>query len=257
MNTILIKDIMSHPVSIAKSSSVTEALDRMLEMEADPLIVTHNGNVVGTVSRKSLAEILGSRRNSNLSPNAIHVANSVEDDFTSAYPDQGIDVVIPLLQHHKLVVVLDREHRLLGQVTASDLLRVVAPDCPVEDVMERAYTIQAEERVVHLRRRILDDDITKFIVLDNGSTVGIVTETDVATAMRSFREVVEDKYQDHRIRNLLVRDIMSTPVLTLEKSMGVSKIVDLMLKKNISCVPLTENGSIVGLVTREALVQAL
>jgi predicted transcriptional regulator len=257
MNQIGIRDIMSKAISIAKSASVTEALDRMLAEGADPLIVTQNGSVIGTVSRKSIAEILGSRRNSNISPNAIHVATTVEDDFTSAYPDQGIDVVIPLLQRYKLIVVLDREHRLVGQVTMGDLLKVVKPQATVEEILEPFHTILADERVVHLRRRMLDESISKFIVKSNGGVVGIVTETDVATALRSFREVVEDKYQDHRIRNLIVRDIMSAPVLTLDISTGIEAIVDLMLKKGISSIPVTRNGAIEGIVTRESVIKSL
>jgi predicted transcriptional regulator len=229
----------------------------MLAEGADPLIVTQNGNAIGTVSRKSIAEILGSRRNSNLSPSAIHVSTTVEDDFTSAYPDQGIDVAIPLLQRYKLIVVLDREHRLVGQVTQADLLKVVKSQATVEDVLEPVHTILADERVVHLRRRMLDEDISKFIVKDNGSTIGIVTETDVATAMRSFREVVENKHQDRRIRNLIVRDIMSSPVITLEASKGIEAVVDLMLKKGISCVAVTRDGIIAGIVTRQLVIQSL
>lgn len=257
MNQIVIKDVMSKAISIAKSASITEALDKMLAEGADPLIVTQNGNAIGTVSRKSIAEILGSRRNSNLSPNAIHVATTVEDDFTSAYPDQGIDVAIPLLQHYKLIVVLDREHRLIGQVTQGDLLKVVKPQAMIDDVLEPAHTILADERVVHLRRRMLDKNISKFMVKDNTNVVGIVTETDVAKAMRSFREVVKDKYQDHRIRNLIVRDIMSSPVITMEASAGIEPMVDLMIKQSISCVPVTKDGAIAGIVTRQSVIQSL
>jgi hypothetical protein len=64
-----------------------------------------------------------------------------------------------------------------------DLLKVTVPECTVEDVIEPVYTIQADERVVHLRRRMLDDNITKFIVKDNSKVIGIVTETDVATVI--------------------------------------------------------------------------
>lgn len=252
-----IRDIMSRPVTIAKSASITEALDRMLEQNADPLIATHNSMVVGTVSRKAIAEILGSRKNSAISPNSIHVSSSVESDFTVAYPDQSIDILIPLLQRYKLVVVLDHEHRPVGQVTAGDVLKVIQPEAEIEELVETPFTIQADERVVHLRRRMIDENITKFVVLDGERPVGIVTETDVAKAMRSFREIVEDKYQDHRIRNLLVKDIMSTPLITVDRGMRVREIVDLMLKKGISSVPVTENGSILGIVTRSSLIRAL
>jgi len=252
-----VKDVMARPASIAKSAFITEALEKMLAGGVDPLIVTNNSEVIGTISRRSIAEIMGSKRNAQISPTKIHVATHVKDDFTSAYPDQSVEILVPLLQASKVVVVLDSDHHLIGQVGYADLLRVMKPAAPIERMLEKAYTIQADERVVHLRRRMLDDSITRFVVTANGSIVGIVTETDVATSLRSFREMVETKHQDARIRNLIVSDIMSAPVIAAEKTVKVSDAVDLMLGKRISALPITESGQLAGLLTLESLVRAL
>ncbi|OPX67386.1 MAG: Inosine-5'-monophosphate dehydrogenase [Methanoregulaceae archaeon PtaB.Bin056] len=254
---ILVKDIMSRPVTISKSALITDALDRMLDEGIDPLIVVNHNTVVGTVSRQSVAEKLGTKRNSSISPTSIHVANTVEEDFTTVYPDQDLDIVIPLLQAYKLVVVYDEDHRLVGQVTAGDILRVVRPQGSLADVMEPACTIDVDERVVHWRRRMIDDNLHRCVVTENDRVVGIVTETDVAVAMRRFREMVEDRHQDHRIRNLLVKDIMTSPVLTVDESAGIDEVVDLMLSKGISSIPVTSGGKIAGVVTRASLIKAL
>ena len=252
-----VKDVMSRATSIAKSAQITEALGKMLDEGVDPLVVTNNGEVIGTISRRSIAEALGTRRNRQISPTKIHVANHVQDNFTSIYPDQSVEILVPLLQASKVVVVLDENHRFIGQVRYADLLRVMKPAAPVERLMEKAYTIQADERVVHMRRRMLDEGITRFVVTADGSIVGIVTETDVATSLASFREMVETKHQDARIRNLIVRDIMSAPVIAAEKTVPVSNAIDLMLGKRISALPITESGQLSGLLTLEALVKAL
>jgi CBS domain-containing protein len=166
-------------------------------------------------------------------------------------------VLVPLLQRYKLVVVYDGDHRLIGQVGAGELLKKIQPEGTPDGAMEKAVTIEADERVVHLRRRMLDDDITRFVVTENGKIVGIVTETDVAIAMRKFREAVMKKHQDHRIRNLLVKDIMSSPIISVDCSAKIPEIVDIMLKKNISSIPLTDKGKLIGVVTRRSLVNAL
>jgi len=254
---LFIKDVMAKPVTIAKSAKVTEALDRMLDEGIDPMIALHNTSVAGTVSRQAIAEKLGSKQNSNLTPSALHVASVVDEDFTSIYPDQSINVLVPLLQRYKLVVVYDSDHKLIGQVGAGDLLRKVKPDGTADGVMEDAVTIEADERVVHLRRRMMDDNITRFVVTENGKMTGIVTETDVAIAMRKFREAVTGKHQDHRIRNLLVKDIMSSPIISTDRTAKVTDIVDMMLKKNISSIPVAEKGRLIGMVTRRSLVNAL
>jgi predicted transcriptional regulator len=248
---------MVKPITIAKSAKITEALDKMLAGNIDPLIATHNATVAGTVSRKAIADKLGSKQNSGIAPTAIHVSSVVAEDFTSVYPDESINVLIPLLQHYKLVVVYDSDHKLIGQVGAGDLLKRLQPDGPPDGAMERSVTIESDERVVHLRRRMLDDNITRFVVTENNSIVGIVTETDVAIAMRKFREAVTGRHQDHRIRNLLVKDIMSSPILSVDRSAKVAEIVDIMLKKNISSLPVMDKGKIVGMVTRRSLVNAL
>jgi len=254
---LLIKDIMAKPVTIAKSAKVTEALDRMLDEGIDPLIATQQNGIAGIVSRQAIAEKLGNRHDAGIAPAAIHVSSVVKEDFTSVYPDESINVLIPLLQVHKLVVVYDADHNLIGQVSAIDLLKKVQPEGKLADVLEKALTIEADERVVHLRRRMLDDSITRFVVTDQDKITGIVTETDVAIAMRKFRESVEGKHQDHRIRTLLVKDIMSTPVITVDGSVKISEVIGIMLKKNISAVPVMEKGRLAGLVTRCSLVNAL
>ena len=213
---VFIKDIMAKPTTISKSAKITEALDKMLAEGIDPLIAVNNNSVVGTVSRQAIAEKLGSKQNSPLAPTAIHVASVVEEEFTSVYPDESINVLIPLLQHYKLVVVYDGDHKLIGQVSAGDLLKKFQPENGIESAIEKVITIEADERVVHLRRRMLDDNITRFVVSDQGKYIGIVTETDVAVAMRKFRESVKDQHQDHRIRNMIVRDIMTAPLISVD-----------------------------------------
>jgi CBS domain-containing protein len=50
---------------------------------------------------------------------------------------------------------------------------------------------------------------------------------------------------------------MSTPLITVDADTDVSDAIDLMLKKNISSVPVTQDGKIVGVVTKNSLIQAL
>ena len=254
---VFIKDVMVKPTTISKSAKITEALDKMLAEGIDPLIAVNNNSVVGTVSRQAIAEKLGSKQNSTIAPTAIHVASVVEEEFTSVYPDESINVLIPLLQHYKLVVVYDSDHKLIGQVSAGDLLKKFQPENGIESAIEKVITIEADERVVHLRRRMLDDNITRFVVSDQGKYIGIVTETDVAIAMRKFRESVKDQHQDHRIRNMIIRDIMTAPLISVDPTASVSEVIDLMLKKNISSVPVVDKGRLAGIITRRSLVNAL
>jgi CBS domain-containing protein len=50
---------------------------------------------------------------------------------------------------------------------------------------------------------------------------------------------------------------MSAPLVSAERSAKVADIVALMLKKNISSVPVLDKGKLAGIVTRSSLVNAL
>jgi CBS domain-containing protein len=68
---------------------------------------------------------------------------------------------------------------------------------------------------------------------------------------------VNGKHQDHRIRNLLVKDIMSAPLVSVDRNAPVAAVIGIMLKKNISSMPIMEKGRVIGIVTRDSLVKAL
>ncbi|EHQ34827.1 CBS domain-containing protein [Methanoplanus limicola] len=253
----LVKDVMSRPVTIAKSAPITEALDKMLSEGADPLIVTNNGVVTGTISRKAIAETLGSKKTSSLPPTKIHVVNRTDDDFTSVYSDEEAQILIPLLQRYKIVVVLDEEHKPVGKVDATDLLKVMVPEGSIENLMQNPHSINPGERVVHLRRRMIDENSAKFVVTEEGNIVGVVTETDVAKSMKEFRETVGEKHQEQQVRNLYVSDIMTSPALTMDINGDVANAIDLIVSKNISSLPVIKDGKLVGIVSKESLIVAL
>jgi CBS domain-containing protein len=123
--------------------------------------------------------------------------------------------------------------------------------------MEPAHTIGVNERVQHLQHRMAEEGISRFVVTDSSKPVGIVTETDVAVSVRKFREKVEGRHQDFHLHNLLVRAIMTSPLISVDRSAKVAEIVDLMLKKKISSLPIMDKGKLVGMVTRRSLVNAL
>jgi CBS domain-containing protein len=254
---LLVKDIMVKPVTIAKTQSINEALDKMLNENSDPLIVLAGHQVVGTVSRKSIADKLGSKHKATISTAKIHVASSLEENIPSVLPEQEIRVVVPLLKKHKLVVVHDSDKRLVGQIGYGELLRAFQPRGNIDGVTEPAHTIDADERLSHLQALMEEHNISRFVVTEGEKISGIVTETDLAVSLRKFREKIEDRHQDFRFHNIIVRTIMSSPILTIDRNTKMADTVSLMLKKNISSIPVVDKGKLVGMITRRSLVEAL
>jgi len=253
---LTVKDVMSKPVSIAKSSSIPEALSKMLDNGIDPLVVTNDHVVVGTVSRRTIAEKMGSKKTGNVPATQLRVASVMREEFTSVYPDQEIDILVPLLEVYKIVVVWDVEHRLIGQVTKGDLLKYLQPEGKVGDMMEIVPRIEKTDRVVQLHRRMMNNGATRFVVMEDGKAVGIVTETDIAKVLVKMKNEI-DKHFESALRNVTAGDIMSSPIIAVQIDTPVKKVVETMTSKNISTVPVADGDKIVGLITRKSLVNSL
>ncbi|MGD1005144.1 MAG: CBS domain-containing protein [Methanoregulaceae archaeon] len=255
--SLRVKEIMVKPVTISKSQSIIEALNKMFHEGIDPLIVLSSHQVVGTVSRKSIADKLGSKQKAQIAIAKIHVASSLEENFSSAFPEQNINDLLPLLKKNKIVVVYDKDDHLIGQVGYGELLKVLQPKGGIDKVTEPAHTINVNERLTHLENQMIQHKISRFVVNENEKIIGIVTETDLAVSLIKFREKIEGRHHDFHLHNLLVRSVMTSPIITVDRNVKVTEIIDLMLKKNISSIPVTDQGKLFGIVTRQSLLNAL
>jgi predicted transcriptional regulator len=56
---------------------------------------------------------------------------------------------------------------------------------------------------------------------------------------------------------LLVEDVMKTPVIWTEPGVAVSDAAKIMMKKNVGALVLIENDTIVGIVTRTDLLKTI
>ncbi|HEY9246238.1 MAG TPA: CBS domain-containing protein, partial [Candidatus Methanoperedens sp.] len=124
------------------------------------------------------------------------------------------------------------------------------------EIMKEPISVGVNDRLSHARRLILDNDIGRLPVIDNGDLVGIITERDVARSLMNFRTLVPDNQQDERIRNLIVGDIMTQNVKYVRTNTPISEVVSMMLKENIGGVPVLDlRDEMVGVISRRAIVR--
>jgi predicted transcriptional regulator len=75
---------------------------------------------------------------------------------------------------------------------------------------------------------------------DDGRVVGIVTEFDLLDQIRQERDLSQ----------LTAEDIMTRDVITVDVDTPVGDVVTILLGKNIIRLPVTENGTLVGVIAR-------
>lgn len=263
-----VKNIMSKKVVVIdKDQNIHDALKSMKKHKVSRLPVVntnhnHQKELVGIITEKDIASHLGSSKYGNLPPSHFHVSTVMTSTPVTIDSDKSLGIAAQMMLENRiggLPVVNDGE--LVGMITKSDFMDTCQGrpfnEIKVEEHMNKEIiTVSPQDRLVHARRIIIDDDLGRVIVTEDEEIQGILTAKDIAMAMISFRKVVPDKYKSSRIRNLLVEDVMTQNVKTINKDATISEAASMMLEKGLSGL-LVMDEEMDGVITKTNILQLI
>jgi malate dehydrogenase (oxaloacetate-decarboxylating) len=120
----------------------------------------------------------------------------------------------------------------------------------VRDIMKKkVQTIDLNKNVAEAAKLMAARRIGSVVVIEGGHTVGIITERDVVT------KIVADGLEP---RKVIIRDVMSTPLVTIKPEAGITEAAKLMSEYQIRRIVVTDqNGAVEGIVTAADLARTL
>ena len=261
-----VKDIMKEEVvHVDKDQNIQDALKLMKKHKISRLPVVninadHDRELVGIVTEKDIALRLGSSKYGNLPPSHFHVSTVMKQDPVVIESTQNIGIAAETMIKNKIdgmPVINDCE--IVGMLTKTDFLEICKGkpfnSTSIADRMETdLVTVSPSDRLVHARRCLIDKEVGRLPVVEEDILEGIITAKDVANAMISFRKIVPDKYKNARIRNLLVGDVMTQNVKTIDGGSTLEQAATVMLENRISGIPVELDGKLKGIITKTDLI---
>lgn len=250
-----VKDIMSKAYVVDKSDRISEALDLMHKHHSRRLIVKNKDSIQGIITLRSICGELGSRRKYNHPPSLFHVVDALSNDYAMVAPDDEAAKALDALKSVGCVIVVDGG--IVGQVTTKDILGHFVPDGTVAAIMKEPVVAPPDARVAYIRKMMIETGASRVPILDGQTLVGMVSETDVAHAMRSVKKHSPQSRQDNNVELLIAMDIMRSDVITARPEMTLQEAAKLMVDKDIGALPVMDgHGHVVGMVTRRDILKA-
>lgn len=122
----------------------------------------------------------------------------------------------------------------------------------VEEIMTKQLVVIDVNQSLRDARRLMEKrDIARLLVKDKNKIVGIITERDVANRLGNWKE---RKISDAHI---YVSTIYSYDLIKINKDQSLSTAAGMMLEHDISSIAVSDNGNIIGLVTKTDIIKAL
>ncbi|MDD1764243.1 MAG: CBS domain-containing protein [Methanobacteriaceae archaeon] len=123
----------------------------------------------------------------------------------------------------------------------------------IKDVMnQEVIVMQDNEQVSHARNLMLKHGFSRIVVLDNEEIpVGIVTEKDLTHKMGGKGPA----WRRRPINKISIRRIMTNNPITVSPNKGIRDAVELMIKNNISSIPVVDEEGLAGIVTKTDIMK--
>lgn len=133
----------------------------------------------------------------------------------------------------------------VGLITVRDLLGVGQPaQTRVDGVWKVTGPVSPRDRVIDVAVAMIWNNVRAMPVVENREVLGIVSQVDVAVALCDVPE----------LSGILAKELMRTPVVSLDIDERVSFARRLMLERGFSHIPVVEYNRLVGIVTAKNIV---
>ena len=256
-----IKNLMcENVITIDKDQSLNDALKLLHKHNISRLPVTNEVDgkkaLVGIVSERDIVNKLGSLKSANLSTSRLHISSVMVKDVIVASEDESLENVANImLDNHIGSVPIESEGEMVGIVSKDDFATLatgrVYEKLLVKDSMTTSIiSVSPSDRLVHARRVMADNHIGRLPVVSDGEIVGMLTSKDLMSAFIDFKNKIHPKHQNAQIKNLLVENIMSSPVLTTSKDASIDEVANIMLNTGYNGLPVVSNNKIDGIITK-------
>lgn len=122
----------------------------------------------------------------------------------------------------------------------------------VQDVMnDEVIIMQENEQVSHARNLMIKHGLNRIVVIDSeDKPVGMVTEKDLTRKMRGNGP----DWKRRPIDKILIGRVMTENLITTTPLEDIKNVVELMLKNDISSIPVVDSEGLAGIVTKTDLL---
>ena len=255
-----VKEVMTKDIiTVDKDVELKHVLNLMEKHKITKIPVLEDKKLIGIVTDNIIAYKLGSIRKKGIPPSRLHASSVTEKNIEKISPDTDIKTILKKVGEPgpTMLCVVD-EDKLLGVITKADLLPLVKSNKQIKVIMnKKIHIVSPDDRVIHARRIMINENIARLPVVDQGKLVGIISDNEIVFALADIKKSFPIGRQKHQLDELLIRDVMKTPAYWTEPNITAIEAATLMLKNNIGALPIIEHGKLIGIVSRTDLLNTI
>jgi predicted transcriptional regulator len=109
-----------------------------------------------------------------------------------------------------------------------------------EIMMNKLETVDESDSAQHAARKMSNSDLSSLLVVKGGIAVGVITERDLVRRVCSG---------DESSSNVIIHNIMSTPLITVDSSYQLDDAANVMIQKKVRHLLVVDEHGPIGIVS--------
>lgn len=248
-----IGEIISHvAITVTPETAIADAIAVMAKARISCVVVAEGNKPLGIFTERDIVReasqdfSFGDRPISELMSSPVV---TISDDLSIL---QAYDLMFTNhIRHH---VVVDSDMNILGVLTQSDLINHLGLEYfvemrKIEQVMTPSVaTVAAEITIRDVLILMAEQKISCVVVTEGQTPVGILTERDIVRIVSG----------DADLHNVLIKEVMTSPVRSVVLGTTVHNAAMIMKQQNMRRIVVVDHaGGLKGIVTQSDIVKGL
>ena len=247
-----VRTFLEEPKLVANPmDKVTDLLGKMKDSNVWAVPVLQSRKLVGIFDYKSLLKrrvTPDTKVLTVMSPTPKVSEDSTEAQVIATFYNTRARVIPVVNSKGELVGIVTRESVLSHYLNTGDI-----PTRPVREFMNSpALSVNANDSVARARYIMNSYNVSRLSVLEKDDVVGVVTTRDIVLRVilsykgKKRASIMTD---EEKLMAAPVRDIMSSPAITVQGNDPLDKAVKTMLNRKISGLPVLEGSRLAGVLS--------
>ncbi len=280
IKNLKLDNLVTKPITVSPNTTLTKTREILLENKVKRVIIIDKKKAVGVITEKDIAKKIY-----ELGTKSIKSVKAKEFKpkilFTLTKGNSVQDCAKMMKKHRiSLVIIRDKKEILEGIITKTDLATVFltkeSMPIQVSKIMgKKIVTAAPSDPILHVESLLIRYGISRVIIKRNQRPVGIITFRDFVPAKipqwiaesadpkeiqeYKFKKGLEESHSNQMsyLFPFHATDIMTSNPIIIEMEKDVKVAITLMIKHNISGLPVVKKSKLVGIVTKSDIVKTL
>jgi len=275
-----LSELIKKPITVGPNTTLMKVREILLENKIKRVIVVDKRKPIGVITEKDIAKKIYGL---GLRPiKSVKAKEFKPRKLFTLTRENSVQECAKMMKKHRIsvVIILNKDKTLGGIITKGDLVTVFltkeSSSIKVSKVMKRdLITAAPSDPILHVESLLIKYGISRVIIRRNQKPVGIITFRDFIpakipqwiAASADPTEVQEYKFKkgleeihSNQMSYLFPfhsTDIMTPNPITIEADEDIKQAIMLMIKYNISGLPVVKKSKLVGIITKSDIVNVL